>query len=159
MSPPTTTTTFPLTPPFSPTTTTQRSFHPLSRVETLELDGPSIHEEEEEDDYTADEEESDSDEDEMRPAYNNTQTTKQQFMDGEGEGLGGWKEKGTGGTGKLRVVIVTGESTKEGSEVGERGEGGRRWEREVGWLVLACCQLVTSRARGRERAHIWMYAP
>lgn len=118
MSPPTTTPTLPLTPPFSPTTTTtQHSFHPLSRVETLELDGPSIHEEEEDEDYTDDESDSDEDEhDQMRPAYsnniNNAPSTKQQFMDGEGEGVGGWKEKGTGGTGKLRVVIVTGESSE-----------------------------------------------
>ncbi|KAL7413387.1 hypothetical protein BDY24DRAFT_389910 [Mrakia frigida] len=102
--------TLPLTPPFSPVTTTandqQNPFHPLSRVETLELDAqPRLQEEynTDEEDPT-DSEDEDDDDDEMLPA---SFTNNNKFMDGEGEGIGGWKEKGTGGKGKLRVVIVT----------------------------------------------------
>lgn len=108
--------TLPLTPPFSPVTTTanddqQHPFHPLIRVETLELDAqPRLQEEynTDEEDPTDSEDEDDDNDDEMLPASFNNNNNK--FMDGEGEGIGGWKEKGTGGKGKLRVVIVTGES-------------------------------------------------
>ena len=92
----------PPTPPFSPTT---HAYHALERVLSLDLDASQGW----------DQYEPDSDEEEMlsqhqhhhhthQPPIAVTRTGKETEAGEES-----WREKGTGGTGKLRVVIVTGE--------------------------------------------------
>lgn len=107
MSPPPTTTTFPLTPPFSPTTAFT---HPLTRVQTLDLDAPTPHQGLYD---SSDEEDSSSDLDEDENPESAMHQHELMMKHEEAE----WKEKGIGGKGKLRVVIVTGEfKQKQGRE-------------------------------------------
>lgn len=103
---PTPTFSLPPTPPFSPTT---HAYHALERVLSLDLDATQGW-----DQYEVGSDDDDQD-DEMLPqhqqhAHGQAHTTpRPATKEKESELDRSWREKGTGGTGKLRVVIVTGE--------------------------------------------------